>query len=80
MSNVASLPFRFKAGGDGKMSPAVVQHSHRPTTKVANKPFKSRHATKGALRNAAKGMKVGPYYWFIIIILFFTITFELLYS
>ncbi|ROT43400.1 ribosome biogenesis protein TSR1 [Sodiomyces alkalinus F11] len=41
------------------MSPAVVQHSHRPTSKVANKPFKSKHATKGALRNAAKGKVAG---------------------
>lgn len=30
-------------------------HSHRPTTKAANKPFKSRKATKGSLRDAAKG-------------------------
>ncbi|KAK2071828.1 hypothetical protein P8C59_006221 [Phyllachora maydis] len=30
-------------------------HSHRPTTKVSHKPFKSRKATKGALREAAKG-------------------------
>ncbi|KAL1839763.1 hypothetical protein VTJ49DRAFT_1186 [Mycothermus thermophilus] len=30
-------------------------HSHRPTTKVSHKPFKSRHATKGQLRDAAKG-------------------------
>lgn len=31
-------------------------HSHRPTTKVSHKAFKSRKATKGALRDAAKGM------------------------
>jgi pre-rRNA-processing protein TSR1 len=38
--------------------PALVAsgHSHRPTTKVANKGFKSRKATKGSLRDAAKGM------------------------
>ncbi|KAK4111164.1 DUF663-domain-containing protein [Canariomyces notabilis] len=30
-------------------------HSHRPTTKVSHKPFKSRKATKGQMRNAAKG-------------------------
>lgn len=37
--------------------PGVVSsgHSHRPTTKVSHKPFKSRKATKGQLRNAAKG-------------------------
>ncbi|KAK3954665.1 hypothetical protein QBC32DRAFT_335513 [Pseudoneurospora amorphoporcata] len=37
------------------MPGAVGGHSHRPTTKTNNKPFKSRHATKGSLRNAAKG-------------------------
>ncbi|KAK1776974.1 hypothetical protein QBC45DRAFT_417807 [Copromyces sp. CBS 386.78] len=37
------------------MPGAVDGHSHRPTTKTNNKPFKSRHATKGSLRNAAKG-------------------------
>ncbi|KAI0406304.1 hypothetical protein F4802DRAFT_109981 [Xylaria palmicola] len=30
-------------------------HSHRPTTKVAPKTFKSRKATKGSLRDQAKG-------------------------
>ncbi|KAI2625496.1 hypothetical protein GGS21DRAFT_304821 [Xylaria nigripes] len=30
-------------------------HSHRPTTKVAHKSFKSRKATKGSLRDQAKG-------------------------
>ncbi|KAL2135861.1 hypothetical protein VTI74DRAFT_6624 [Chaetomium olivicolor] len=30
-------------------------HSHRPTTKVSHKAFKSRKATKGQLRDAAKG-------------------------
>ncbi|KAK3387237.1 hypothetical protein B0H63DRAFT_153875 [Podospora didyma] len=40
--------------------PALVTsgHSHRPTTKASNKPFKSRKATKGSIRDAAKG-KVG---------------------
>jgi len=53
---VASLPFRFKAGGDAKMPGAVATgHSHRPTTKATNKGFKSRKATKGAIRDAAKG-------------------------
>ncbi|KAK3345420.1 hypothetical protein B0H65DRAFT_466585 [Neurospora tetraspora] len=37
------------------MPGAVSGHSHRPTTKTSNKSFKSRHATKGSLRNAAKG-------------------------
>lgn len=36
--------------------PSVVQHSHRATTKVSHKPFKSRKATKGSLRQEAKGM------------------------
>ncbi|KAI1816395.1 putative pre-rRNA processing protein Tsr1 [Poronia punctata] len=30
-------------------------HSHRPTTKVVHKAFKSKKATKGALRDQAKG-------------------------
>ncbi|KAL2160089.1 hypothetical protein VTH06DRAFT_1744 [Thermothelomyces fergusii] len=34
-------------------------HSHRPTTKVTHKSFKSRHATKGQLRDAAKGRLAG---------------------
>lgn len=51
-----TLPFRFKAGGDSKMPSAVTSHSHRATTKVNNKSFKSRKATKGSLRDQAKGM------------------------
>lgn len=51
-----TLPFRFKAGGDSKMPSAVMNHSHRATTKVNNKAFKSRKATKGSLRDQAKGM------------------------
>ncbi|KAI0479279.1 AARP2CN domain-containing protein [Xylariaceae sp. FL0804] len=35
--------------------PSAVAHSHRPTTKVAPKTFKSRKASKGALRDQAKG-------------------------
>lgn len=31
-------------------------HSHRPTTKVAHKGFKSKKATKGSLREQAKGI------------------------
>jgi len=34
----------------------ATSHSHRATTKSANKSFKSRKATKGSLRDAAKGM------------------------
>ena len=38
------------------MSGSVVSgHSHRPTTKTSHKAFKSRKATKGALRAEAKG-------------------------
>ncbi|KKA28760.1 hypothetical protein TD95_004796 [Thielaviopsis punctulata] len=32
-----------------------MSHSHRATTKVSNKAFKSRKATKGSLREASKG-------------------------
>ncbi|KAJ9149426.1 Ribosome biogenesis protein TSR1 [Pleurostoma richardsiae] len=37
------------------MPSAAVSHSHRPTTKVNNKAFKSKKATKGSLREQAKG-------------------------
>ncbi|KAI1139552.1 DUF663-domain-containing protein [Hypoxylon sp. FL0543] len=37
------------------MPSAVAVHSHRPTTKVLPRPFKSKKATKGALRDQAKG-------------------------
>jgi hypothetical protein len=53
-----SIPFRFKAGGSGKpvMTPINSQvHHHRSTTKADHKPFKSRYATKSALKDLAKG-------------------------
>ncbi|KAI1493008.1 AARP2CN domain-containing protein [Biscogniauxia mediterranea] len=37
------------------MPSAVAAHSHRPTTKVVHKAFKSRKSTKGSLRDEAKG-------------------------
>ncbi|KAL1850697.1 ribosome biogenesis protein tsr1 [Diaporthe australafricana] len=37
------------------MPAAVTSHSHRATTKVNNKAFKSRKATKGAMRDQMKG-------------------------
>jgi pre-rRNA-processing protein TSR1 len=53
---VASIPFRFKAGGSGSMAPVVAQsHHHRSTTKQSKKGFKARHATKGALKELSKG-------------------------
>lgn len=55
---MASLPFRFKAGGNGTMPASVESHSHKSTTKVSHKPFKSRKATKGALKEIAKGSSV----------------------
>ena len=36
-------------------SAAVVQHHHRSTTKSSHKPFKTRHLTKSALKERAKG-------------------------
>jgi pre-rRNA-processing protein TSR1 len=36
--------------------PATVAHSHRSTTKVSHKSFKSRKSTKGALKELMKGM------------------------
>lgn len=58
---MASIPFRFKAGGNGSgsMPSSVTAHSHRSTTKVSNKPFKSRKATKGALKELSKGKLFG---------------------
>ncbi|KAJ6782583.1 hypothetical protein PWT90_05699 [Aphanocladium album] len=35
--------------------PTAVAHSHRPTTKVSHKPFKSKAASKHELRDRAKG-------------------------
>ena len=39
------------------MAPVAVQsHHHRSTTKQNKKGFKSRHATKSALKEVSKGM------------------------
>lgn len=37
------------------MPSAEANHSHRATTKGTSKPFKSKKASKGALRDQAKG-------------------------
>lgn len=50
-----ALPYRFKAGGSGNMAPIATQHHHRSTTKQPQKAFKSRHASKGALKELSKG-------------------------
>jgi hypothetical protein len=56
---VMSLPFRFKAGGTGGTSNMASIHAgahhHRSTTKQIQKPFKSRFASKSALKDLAKG-------------------------
>lgn len=49
-----SLPFRFKGSGGANMAPTQTHH-HRSTTKKANKSYKSRHASKGALKEQDKG-------------------------
>ncbi|OQO08280.1 hypothetical protein B0A48_06150 [Cryoendolithus antarcticus] len=36
-------------------APAVSDHHHRSTTKASNKPFKTRHSTKSALKERSKG-------------------------
>ena len=54
--NLDSLPFRFK-GSSANMAPTQTMHHHRSTTKVSHKPFKSKHASKSALKDQAKGMK-----------------------
>lgn len=54
-----SIPYRFKAGGSGgtaTMAPIQPQvHHHRSTTKVDHKPYKPRFASKGDLKDQAKG-------------------------
>ena len=61
-----SLAFRFKAGGSGThttMAPTNSSvHHHRSTTKVDHKPYKTRFASKGALKDQAKGMGM-PAHW-----------------
>ncbi len=37
------------------MAPMLETHSHRNTTKISQKPFKSRHATKGLIKDLSKG-------------------------
>ena len=53
------LPFRLKAGGSRRndtMAPISTSvHHHRSTTKIDHKPFKSRFASKSALKDKAKG-------------------------
>ena len=57
---VDSIPFRFKAGGS--MAPMPEAHEHRSTTKVSHKPFKSKHATKSAIKDALKGAGLNAHY------------------
>lgn len=45
------------------MAPMVEAHHHRSTTKASHKPFKSRHATKGLLKDLSKGMPVSCGQW-----------------
>lgn len=33
----------------------ILDHHHRSTTKASHKPFKSRHSTKGLLKERSKG-------------------------
>lgn len=49
------LPYRFKAGGNGSNMAPNDQHHHRSTTKASHKPFKSKHLTKGAIKERNKG-------------------------
>ncbi|KAL2398511.1 Ribosome biogenesis protein tsr1 [Exophiala dermatitidis] len=60
-----SLPFRVKAGGSttktATMGPINSSgHHHRSTTKTEHKPFKSRFASKSALKDKAKGKVERP--------------------
>lgn len=40
--------------------PPATGHSHRPTQKQTNKSFKSKHASKGSIKDAAKGRTHRP--------------------
>jgi len=42
------------------MAPEAQQHSHRPTQKQTNKSFKSKHASKGSLKDLSKGRTHRP--------------------
>lgn len=54
---MASIPFRFKVGAN--MAPTGESHHHRSTTKVSHKAFKSRHSTKGFIKELSKGKVEG---------------------
>jgi hypothetical protein len=56
------LPFRFKAGGNGHNMAASAVHHHRNDTCKPNKPFKSKFASKGSLKDRDKGMKNYMYF------------------
>lgn len=49
-----ALPYRFKGSGNPSMAP--INHHHRSTTKTPQKSFKSKHASKGAIKELSKGM------------------------
>ena len=59
-SNLAAIPFRFKAGGEGSAMSigASSDHHHRATTKAGHKPYKPRFSSKNALRDQKKGRVV----------------------
>jgi pre-rRNA-processing protein TSR1 len=44
------------------MPSSVTSHSHRSTTKASHKPFKSKKATKGALKELSKGINLVLFY------------------
>lgn len=50
---VTSIPYRFKSGGTTVT--AMEGHHHRSTTKVPHKPFKSKFASKGSIKDLSKG-------------------------
>ena len=52
---LASIPFRFKGSSGANNMATQTMHHHRSTTKTTNKPFKSKHASKGTLKDQEKG-------------------------
>ena len=52
---LASIPFRFKGSSGANNMATQTVHHHRSTTKTTNKPFKSKHASKGTVKDQEKG-------------------------
>jgi pre-rRNA-processing protein TSR1 len=45
---------------------APTDHHHRSTTKQAHKPYKSKHMSKGAIKDKNKGARDTLFYEFLV--------------